>query len=215
VRAVNIREASETDVDFVAWVMLAASRSQLQRGIWEYINDHTEDEALGYLCHFAVTEPVTWCHFSRFLIAEVNGAPAAALCDFDPKVQGNEAMMSAFPAVAKAAGITKDMAAAIEHRVMVVGAVEPDYAEGAWVIENVATVPEHRRRGLVDALLETALERGRDQGFALGQISLLIGNEPARRAYLKHGFEHHDEKRDAAFEAALGSPGIERLLRTL
>ena len=47
------------------------------------------------------------------------------------------------------------------------------------------------------------------------QIGLLIGNEPARRAYLKHGFRHADEKRDPEFEAAVGCPGLERLLRPL
>ncbi len=39
--------------------------------------------------------------------------------------------------------------------------VIPEHAPGAWIVENVATLPEFRRRGLVDRLVEEMLERGR------------------------------------------------------
>ena len=87
--------------------------------------------------------------------------------------------------------------------------------KASWVVENVATLPEFRRRGLTDALIKATLDRGRAKGFTLGQISVFIGNEPAKQAYLKAGFEVKDEKRDAEFEADMGSPGFERLLQPL
>ena len=73
---VTLRDATTSDVDFLAWVMLAASRSHLDRGVWEYLNDHTGEETLGFLKRIAVTDTVHLFHHSLFLIAEVDGAPA-------------------------------------------------------------------------------------------------------------------------------------------
>jgi ribosomal protein S18 acetylase RimI-like enzyme len=39
--------------------------------------------------------------------------------------------------------------------------VAPEHAPEAWVVENVATLPEFRRRGLVERLLAEILDRGR------------------------------------------------------
>jgi len=85
--------------------------------------------------------------------------------------------------------------------------------EGAWVIENVATLPEFRKRGLINALLEKILEMGKQRGFRLAQTAFFIGNIPVKRAYEKVGFKVVDEKRHPDFEAALRCPGIARLLR--
>ena len=50
---------------------------------------------------------------------------------------------------------------------------------------------------------------------ALREGDVFIGNDPAQRAYEKCGFEVVIEKRDAAFEAAYGSPGARILRRGL
>ena len=67
-------------------------------------------------------------------------------------------------------------------------AASPTCRRALWIVENVGTRPDLRRRGLVGALLERALERGRERGFAKAQISCLIGNDAAQRAYEKAGF---------------------------
>ena len=67
--------------------------------------------------------------------------------------------------------------------------------EGAWTIENVATIPAQRGTGVTQALLDHELARARAAGFRRAQISFLIGNEAAERAYRKVGFEFAQEKR--------------------
>ena len=88
-----------------------------------------------------------------------------------------------------------------------------DTLEGAWVVESVATLPEYRRRGLVDSLMSNILEMGRARGHRLAQLTILIGNTAAQRAYEKAGFKVDAEKRDRNFEAALGAPGFMRMVR--
>jgi GNAT superfamily N-acetyltransferase len=209
----QLRDASPEDASFLAWVMLSASRSHLPRGIWEYLNGHSEAEALAFLEWIAASQSVHYCHYSRFLVLENEGRPAAALCGFDPEPHGEVALGRVLEDALEHFGVSEEQTRGMLKRGAVVQRVAPGWAKGAWVIENVATRPEQRRRGCIDRLLEAMLERGRSLGHERAQIGLLIGNDPARRAYLKHGFQHADEKRDPGFEAAIGCPGLERLLQ--
>jgi ribosomal protein S18 acetylase RimI-like enzyme len=93
--------------------------------------------------------------------------------------------------------------------------ISMQHEQGAWVVESVATRPEFRRRGLIDLLMEEMLERGRARGATTADIGVFIGNDPAQRAYEKHGFRVVDEKRNAAFEAVYGTPGARMLRRGL
>jgi len=84
-----------------------------------------------------------------------------------------------------------------------------------WVIENVATRPEMRRKGLVDALLHQLLGHGRERVFEYVQISVFIENERARSAYVKAGFEPLTEQRSDEWPGEIGCPGTEMLLQPL
>ncbi|TMG03124.1 MAG: GNAT family N-acetyltransferase, partial [Chloroflexi bacterium] len=90
-----------------------------------------------------------------------------------------------------------------------------EHEPGAWVVEHVATKPEFRRRGLVERLIYETLETGRGRGAKTADIGVLIGNDPAQRAYEKCGFEVVIEKRDVEFERVYGSPGARMLRRAL
>lgn len=212
---IRLREATDADVPFVAWVMLAASRSHLDRGIWEYLYDRDEAATLSYLEALAVTDTVHLFHHSRFVIAEVDGRPAAAMCGYDPATQGFGTFGAVLPELAGRAGIVLDDPELGRRSAVLMAGFVSSPVERAWVVENVATVPEFRRRGLVDALLADQLRRGREGGFDTAQIGVFIGNEPARRAYLKAGFEVVGEKRDDGWDTEIGCPGTELLLQPL
>ena len=209
----DIRDATTDDVDFIAWVMLAASRSHLPRGLWEYIYDWDESTTLEFLRRLAVTDDVHVFHHSLFVIASVDDIPAAAMCGYEADTQGIAVAMPSIGTIGMELGMTMDDA--FMRRATAVGAVTPEVAEGSWVVENVATRPEFRRRGLTQALLEHVLDRGRSRDLALSQIAVFLGNSPAREAYIRAGYELKDERRDAVFEADMGCPGVERLVMTL
>jgi GNAT superfamily N-acetyltransferase len=90
-----------------------------------------------------------------------------------------------------------------------------DGGDDLWTIENVATVPSQRGRGLIGALLEHAIDDGVRHGAREAQITFLIGNDVAERAYAKAGFVFDGERRHPEFLAATGVPGMRRYLRKL
>ncbi len=192
---------------------MLASRGHLRRGVWDLIAGGSEQNCLDYLRRLALAEPVSLCHYSSFIVAEHDGRPAAALCGFDPRAGGWRVLGDAMQNVQRQNDWTQADEKASADRSQPVWKCTFDTLEGAWVIESVATLPEFRRRGLVDSLMAEILEAGRARSHRIAQLTILIGNVAAQRAYEKAGFSVMDEKRHPDFEAALGAPGFIRMVR--
>jgi translation initiation factor 4G len=207
---VEIRPARSEDAEFLAWLMLTAGRAHVTRGIWEVIIGGTEQDSLEFLRLLAVTTTPHLFHYSCYLLAEADGKPAAGLGGYDPNICGYEALYRAMPEVLKKLGHSGPDPEANRRAERVLCCIPGD-AEGAWIVDSVATLPDYRRKGLVDRLLVAILEKGRQEGFQ----SIYIGNRPAQCAYEKHGFKIVDEKRHPDFEAEIGSPGMARMLKNL
>ena len=209
-----IRPATAQDAEFVAWTIQAATRSHLKIGWFDIILEKPETEVLEFVRRLAVAETISWWHYSLFLIAEVDGQPASALCRFRAG-DGYPLTGKAMTEVVGSYGWKdSDLQAMWKRGAYVVTCIMPG-DDNWWTIENVATRPEFRGRGLTGLLIEHALEDGRKRGFTDTQISFLIGNEPAERAYYKAGFRFDAEKRHPDHEAACGSPGMRRFKRKL
>jgi ribosomal protein S18 acetylase RimI-like enzyme len=211
----RIIEAKPEHGDFLAWVCLTAFRSHLERGFWDFMLDGDEDYKLRYLSALVTSDQPHWSHYSTFLIAEVDEDPAAALCAyFDAELGGP----SLRPAVAEAnryVGRSGEQAAAGFARAGSIMNVLPEHADGAWIVENVATAPKFRRHGLCEYLVEQILERGRSRGAKVSDVSVFIGNDGAQKAYEKSGFEVVGEKRDPDFESVYNTPGTRTLRRRI
>ena len=212
----NIRPARIDDAPFLAWVCLMAGRSHCQRGIWDVIINRPEDECLVFLENLVVTNRLHAYHYSGFIVAEVDGHSVAALSGYDSTRIGDRQDRRGCWDAGRKVGITLwDWLLRNRKRISAVEEIRPRVAAGAWVVESVATLPEFRRRGLIDKLLKEILEIGRQKGFRIAQVSVLIGNTAAQNAYEKCGFEVRDERRSRNFEAETGSPGTITLLRDL
>ena len=72
----RIVEGTREHIPFVAWVVMAANRSHLSKGMWDLNVGGGEEEVLQYLEVLADTEQVHWAHWSLFVVAEVDGVPA-------------------------------------------------------------------------------------------------------------------------------------------
>ena len=210
---VNTRPARIGDVAFLASIMLAASRSHLPRGAWDLLLDAPDDVCLSFLEHLARAEPPTFCHWGAFIVAEVDGEPAAALAGFDAG-----ALADPVPTIERTLGTlgwtSRDIALGNERLAPFFTCV-PNWVPGLWRVEWVATRPEHRRRGIAERLLVEVLAAGARAGHRTAQLFVFVGNTPAIAAYEKNGFCVDQDRRDPRFEAALGSPGMLEMRRPL
>jgi len=195
--------------------MLAAARSHLTYGIWDHYVGGTEQECLSYLKLVGTTQKPHLFHYSTFIIAEIDGQCAGALSGYDPEILGMNAFAEAMPEIFQKLEWSKDEQRAAFKRYLPWMNCVPGNTQGAWIVENVAALPEYRRQGIMSGLLEEILEKGRKGGYKIAQIGHLINNTPAKRTYEKAGFKQVAEKRDPDFEAILGTPGIAKMLMDL
>jgi ribosomal protein S18 acetylase RimI-like enzyme len=162
----------------------------------------------------ATAQSQSWWHVEQFIIAEVEGEPAAALCAM-PAAGTVGAGRSAITEVAERLGMNATETAAIFRRGAYAASCWIQGGESDWLIEHVASLPMYRGRGLVQTLIDHALVAGKSAGFARASISFLIGNEAAQRCYAKAGFAFAEEKRDFDFEAVTNAAGFRRFERRI
>jgi ribosomal protein S18 acetylase RimI-like enzyme len=209
-----IRPARADDASFIARNILASQRGPRPRGWFDITLGWDEPQCLAFVERIATAREPSWWHVSQFIIAEVEGQPAASLCAL-PASGTRAAVRAAIEEVAAAIGLSATDLKAIFRRGAYSANCWVQGGEGEWLIEHVATVPAYRGRGLVQALIDRALATGRAAGYERASISFVIGNEAAERCYAKAGFAFAEEKRDPAFEALTGSPGFRRFTRAI
>ena len=117
----SIRPARPGDAGFIARVILAAQRGPVPRGWIDIALDRDEPECLAFIARLAVAPTRSWYHVAHFLVAEVDGWPAAALC----AMPAAGTLLSARAAIAEVAAESGIDVAAIGQR----GA----YARDCWV----------------------------------------------------------------------------------
>jgi ribosomal protein S18 acetylase RimI-like enzyme len=89
--------------------------------------------------------------------------------------------------------------------------VIPDHVEGAWIVENVATLPEFRGQGICEQLVHAVIDVGRVRGATVSDVSVFIGNDGAQRVYERCGYRVVGEKLDSDFESVYKTPGTRTL----
>lgn len=210
----TIRSARSDDAAFIAATILASQRGNRPLGWFDVALGWPEPEILAFLARMATGDAVSMWHVSRFLIAEADGRPAAALCAL-PARGTRGAAWRAIEAAGAATGLRAFELAAIRERGAYIRDCWVQGGHGDWMIEHVACERAWRRRGLVQALIARALEAGRAAGLARASISFLIGNDAAERCYARAGFVAAEERRDPAFEALIGAPGFRMMVRDI
>jgi len=64
----------------------------------------------------------------------------------------------------------------------------------SWLVGNVAVLPEFRRRGIAERLVESGIHMIQEKGGDLAVLDVIAGNLPAYKLYEKLGFEHFTSK---------------------
>src|SRR5262245_46386324 len=80
--SIRILDATKDHAKFLAWVSLAAARSHLPRGFWDFFLDGGDSVCLPFLEVLVGTSRPHPFHWSTFIVAEVDGRPAAGMCGY-------------------------------------------------------------------------------------------------------------------------------------
>ena len=211
----SIIKATRAHAPFLARTILAASRSHLPRGPFDFALDLPDTELLTVIERMALGDFVCNCHFTRFLVAEIAGMPVGALAAFDPGEDSLPPLGAALLDSCGALGHSSQKLAAVAARIEALERCFPRAEPGTWTIEWVAVAEPHRRHGICGQLTEAVLAKGARRGCRETQISTYIGNDAAAAAYARSGFLAAREHRSVDLEDMLGVPGLQVMHRDL
>lgn len=203
-----IRRARAEDAAALAELILIAGESP-SHGSYDIFFGGDRRSQQEQLARLVRAETPTDFHYSQFFVAELGGEIAAGASGFDPSTSGKQNVVQALQEIGWSQA---EIADAMERMspILSCAAEEP---KGVWVLEHIATLPRFRRRGLAREVVTETIEEGFRAGFDRAQLSLLLGNEEARKLYIGLGFrEAGPPRKHPQFEAVMGSPGAETLL---
>ena len=166
-----LRTAAPGDAARVAYLCYLAGRSQVETSVYDLMipgKHGATAQRLAVMERMLTATVRSWFHHQFYTVADIGGSAVASLCAFNREEGRNRPLLEAFREI----GWTDEDLVAMGERLEPFIRVEPRVPEGAWVIENVACYEEHRGKGLVNALLESALERGRVPGAGRGALSV-------------------------------------------
>ncbi len=200
---------------FLAQVVLSASRSQLTRGPFDVALELSDGEVLDILEWMTLSELDSNCHFTKFLVAEVDGEPVGALAAFDPAEPDMLPLGAALSDAYTALGHDEAELGEVIGRIEALRRCFPTAPPGTWTVEWVSVDAAHRRRGVCAKLMKEILAKGAERGLRKAQISTYVGNVSAIKTYERAGFRVESERRDPKFSSVLGVPGMITMLRNV
>jgi ribosomal protein S18 acetylase RimI-like enzyme len=186
---ITIRKAHPTDADLIIEAIIAAEKSNSPLLSYSAIFGMSEEEVEDLLRQ-ALEEEIEGqeiCH-AHFLIAEVDGRPAAACASW---IEGMDGVPSGqIKANVLFHLIGKDKWNAAAEKLKAVAETNIERTAGAAQIESVYTRPEFRGKGLTAMLINEHFKQHKEQnpGLEKAQVILLKNNTSAESAYGKAGF---------------------------
>ncbi len=201
---ITIRKATEKDAPLLAESMLESSRSGKKKGLFDVVFNTTETKVvLERLEKLTTTQTKSYCHFSNFLVATVDGVDAGSLCGYEPRIATYEIFTKAM------AELGCD--GSYEDRLTAYREVEPQFDKKTFLLDFMAVKDEFHEFSVLKELVQKSLLTARLKGYRIVQTMVEIGSVEAILVYKKLGFSEIDERTSAAYEAEFGRPGIVRL----
>jgi len=195
----NIRTAKIEDASFIAWAILESSRGGKEKGLFDMIFSPSGD-IMKSLEKLVVSDIKTICHYSNFLIAEVDGKDAGTLCGYDGFRVSWEKMSEALEQL----GCQGEY----KERISSYFLCEPAVEKNTIVLDFMITKDNFRGLGVVKALVKKVLLTARLKGFRKAQTDIEIGSIETQLAYEKMGFSFKEEKKSDYYLQEFGRPGI-------
>ena len=205
---ITVRKAQESDALFIAEALLESSRSGKKVGIFDFIfNTSDKTTLLEFLQKFTLTTTKSYCHFSNFMIAVVDGINVGTICGYEPRIATHDIFARALEEV----GIDESYHERIAGYLL----CEPEIDNQTWVCDFMVIKPEFKSFEILKELVRKSMLTARLKGYRKVQTMVEIGSVETEIIYKKLGFGVIDEKRSDYYEEQFGRAGILRLQITL
>ncbi len=198
--SIKIRKATESDSPFLAQMMLQSSRAGKKVGMFDLIFDTTDDaKILNSLEALSKTTVKNHCHYSNFLIAQLDAQSVGTLCSYEPRIATKQSFIDALKEVeCEHAEDSLEFLYCcdfkLNNRTLMF-----DFMEELEGFIDVGVLRELMRKSLLTARLK---------GYRIAQSLVEIGSLESLLFYKKLGFKQVAEQECELYKEKFGRAGL-------
>jgi len=198
---IKIRNANVTDAQFLAKMILQNSRAGKKSGIFDIAFEMDDDKKILEKLEMLVqTEAKNYCHFSNFLVAEMDGKSVGSLCSYEPRIATKDEFIVALREVG-----CSDKA---NERLDAFYSCEFNLNNRTLMFDFMEEEEDFTDVGVLKALMQKSLLTARLKGYRIAQAIIEIGSLEAELFYKKQGFHIVEQKECKLYQEKFGRPGL-------
>ena len=199
--SIKIRKAVSGDSPFLAQMILQSSRAGKKLGIYDLIFNTSDDKTiLDKLEKLTTTTAKSSCHFSNFLIAEIDGKSVGSLCSYEPRIATREVFCDAL----KEVGVDSKNNEYIE----ILDSCDFHINTRTLIFDFMEELEGFLDVGILKDLMQKSLLTARLKGYRIAQTIVEIGSLEALLYYKKLGFKEVEEKECELYREKFGRAGL-------
>ncbi len=197
---IKIRKATTSDAPFLAQMILQSSRAGKKDGMFDLVFKTDDKTILQKLEQLTQTTAKSYCHFSNFLIAELDKKSVGTLCSYEPRISTREVLLSAF----RELGCKEEDIESLE----VFFSCEFELNKRTLMFDFMEELEGFIDVGILKELMRKSLLAARLKGYRIAQTIIEIGSLENELFYKKLGFKKVAQKECELYKEKFGRPGL-------
>jgi len=200
---IKILQAKIEDSSFLAQMILQSSRAGKKDGLFDLLFQTNDDNIiLEKLELLTKTSAKSHCHFSNFLIAQMDGKSVGTLCSYEPRISNRETFISALDEIG-----SPDTDGALE----VMYCCDFELNNRTLMFDFMEELEGFIDVGVLKALMQKSLLTARLKGYTIAQTIIEIGSLENELFYKKLGFRKVVQKECELYKEKFGRSGLSLL----
>jgi len=198
--SIKIRKASKEDADFLSQMILQSSRAGKQVGMFDLIFEKSDRDILENIKSLILTTAKNHCHFSNFLIAQIDGTDVGTLCSYEPRIATRDTFFEAL----KEIGCTDEEVEYLE----ILNQCDFNLNNRTLIFDFMEEIDGFTDVGVLKELQQKSLLTARLKGYRIAQTIIEIGSLDSLLFYKKLGFKEVEEKECELYREKFGRSGL-------
>ena len=199
--SIKIRKASREDSKFLAQMILLSSRAEKKIGVFDLIFDSSSDnELLEDIEKLTITTIKNYCHFSNFLIAEINSKCVGTLCSYEPRIATKESFLNSLKEISSESRN--------EEYTEIFNQCDFHQNNRTLIFDFMEEVEGFVDVGILKSLMQKSLLTARLKGYTIAQAIVEIGSLETMLFYKTLGFKEVGQKECELYREKFGRNGL-------
>ncbi len=201
IMSIKIRKALREDTKFLAQMILLSSRADKKIGMFDVVFNYMSDkDLLENIEKLTTTSIKNYCHFSNFLIAEIDSKCVGTLCSYEPRIATQESFLNSLKEIGSK--VNTDEYEKIFHQ------CDFNQNKRTLIFDFMEEVEGFIDVGILKALMKKSLLSARLKGYRIAQAIVEIGSLETILFYKTLGFKEIKQRECEKYREKFGRNGL-------